>query len=217
MRQCVLDTETTGISVAFGHRIIEIGVVELIDRKLTGNTFHVYLNPERNVDEGAVKVHGLTNIFLEDKPKYIDVHKDFLEFIEGSEVIDHNASFDVGFIEQEWSYLGFEKKVKELCKVTDTLVLARRKYPGQKNNLDILCKRLGVDLSKRVAHGALLDAELLSSVYLLMTSSQKEIPLQSESFVSCQGEVGKIFEFKVDEKDLKEHFRLEKLIQSGAV
>jgi DNA polymerase-3 subunit epsilon len=157
-------------------------------------------------------VHGITDEFLEDKPKYIDVHKDFVEFIRGSEVIAHNASFDIGFIEQEWAYLGFDKKVADLCQVTDTLALARKKYPGQKNNLDILCKRLGVDLSKRVAHGALLDAELLSSVYLLMTSSQKEIHLQSKSAAIYQGDVNKIFEFKIDEEDLKEHFRLEKLM-----
>ena len=212
-RQCVLDTETTGIAVASGHRVIEIGVVEIIDRKITGNTFHVYLNPERIVDDGAIRVHGLTNEFLANKPKYIDVHKDFLAFIKDSELIAHNASFDVGFIEQEWSYLGFEQKVNDFCKVTDTLMLARKKYPGQKNSLDVLCKRLGVDLSKRVSHGALLDAELLSSVYLLMTSSQKEIKLQAELLHNGSLDtVQRVFPFEATKKDLEEHCKIEKLI-----
>ena len=177
VRQCVLDTETTGLSVAQGHRVIEIGVVEIIDRVVTGNNYHVYLNPERPIDAAATKVHGITDNFLLDKPKFIEVNKEFQEFISDSELLIHNASFDVGFIEQEWIYLGLEQKVKDVCIVIDTLSLARKKFPGQKNSLDILCKRLGVDLSRRQDHGALLDSQLLAAVYLLMTSSQVKLGL----------------------------------------
>ena len=177
MNEIVLDTETTGISVAKGHRIIEIGVVEIIDREITGNNYHVYINPEREVELGAFKVHGISNEILQDKPKFIDINQEFLEYIDGSELLIHNAPFDVGFIEQEWHYLGLDAKVLDFCKVTDSLVLARKIFPGQKNNLDSLCKRLGVDLSKRHSHGALLDSELLASVYLLMTRSQNTFDL----------------------------------------
>lgn len=170
MRQIVLDTETTGIGV--GHRIIEIGCVELIDRRLTGNHFHCYLNPERDVDPGAFRVHGLSRNFLQDKPLFAAVARDLLAFVEGSEVIIHNAPFDTGFLEAELTRINWPRAFRTHCSVLDTLVLAKEKYPGQRNNLDALCKRLAIDNSKRALHGALLDAEILAAVYLAMTGGQ---------------------------------------------
>ena len=172
MRQVVLDTETTGIDPKQGHRIIEIGCVEMVGRKLTNRHFHVYINPEREVEEEAFNVHGISNEFLADKPKFADVAKEFLEFIEGAELIIHNAPFDVGFIDHEFSMLGGFPNVADVCKVFDSLVYARRKHPGQKNNLDALCRRYGIDNSHRELHGALLDSEILADVYLLMTGGQ---------------------------------------------
>ncbi|WED44208.1 DNA polymerase III subunit epsilon [Legionella cardiaca] len=172
MRQVVLDTETTGIGHELGHRIIEIGCVELFDRKLTGNHFHVYINPERAVDEGAFRVHGISNEFLQDKPLYKDIVKDFVEFIQGSELIIHNAAFDVGFLDAEFKRLNWPAVINDYCSVCDTLMLAREKHPGQRNSLDALCKRYEIDNSNRTLHGALLDAEILASVYLAMTGGQ---------------------------------------------
>ncbi len=173
MRQIVLDTETTGLEPANGHRIIEIGCVELVNRRLTGARYHQYLNPERAIDEGAVEVHGLTSDFLSDKPLFEDVVDDFLAFVDGAELVIHNASFDVGFINHEIKRLkrGL-KPVDSRCGILDTLKLAREKHPGQKNNLDALCKRYEVDNSQRDLHGALLDAEILADVYLAMTGGQ---------------------------------------------
>ncbi len=169
-RQIVLDTETTGLNPEQGHRIIEIGCVELIDRRLTGQHFHIYLNPERRIDDGAIEVHGITNEFLEDKPHFADVVADFISFVQDAELVIHNAPFDVGFINHEFSLL---KKnlatVETYCSVFDTLTFARKKHPGQRNSLDALCKRYGIDNSHRDLHGALLDAEILADVYLLMT------------------------------------------------
>lgn len=190
MRQCVLDTETTGLSPSDGHRIIEIGVVELVDRQLTGRDFHVYINPERDIDESAIKVHGITDEFLSDKPIFSEINQAFLEFIEGSELLIHNAPFDVGFIEYEWQCMGLERTMPQVADVTDTLLMARKQFPGQKNNLDALCKRLGIDLNKRSLHGALLDAELLAQVYLLMTSSQTELFASSEASASAAKAIG---------------------------
>lgn len=181
MRQIVLDTETTGLSPEDGHRIIEIGCVELLNRKLTGNRFHIYLNPERAIDQGAVDVHGLDNKFLADKPLFSHIAEDFIRFVEGAELVIHNASFDVGFINAELKRLGSAPgNLAECCSVLDTLALARKKHPGQRNSLDALCKRYGVSNSHRELHGALLDAEILAQVYLAMTGGQSDLLLEPE-------------------------------------
>ncbi|MCP5246004.1 MAG: DNA polymerase III subunit epsilon [Burkholderiales bacterium] len=175
MRQIVLDTETTGLEYKLGHRIVEIAAVEICNRQLTGNHFHHYLNPERESDEGALQVHGLTRAFLEDKPKFREIYKDFLDFIHDAELIIHNAPFDVGFLNHE---LGLEKlsTVNAYClQITDTLKLAKELHPGKRNNLDALCERYKIDNSKRTLHGALLDAELLAEVYLSMTRGQETL------------------------------------------
>lgn len=180
-RQVVLDTETTGISTAEDHRIIEIGCVELINRRLTGETFHQYINPQREIDAGAIEVHGITTEFLADKPLFADVAEDFLAFVDGAELIIHNAPFDVGFLNHELAKLkGEKRRVDTLCSVLDTLKMARDKHPGQKNNLDALCKRYEVDNSNRELHGALLDAEILADVYLAMTGGQVSMTLAAE-------------------------------------
>jgi DNA polymerase-3 subunit epsilon len=175
LRQIVLDTETTGIGHEQGHRIIEIGCIELYDRRLTGKHFHCYLNPERAVDDGAFKVHGLSNAFLADKPLFKDIKQSFIDFIRDAEVIIHNATFDVGFINAELARLRPLSKMEDFCSILDSLDVARRKHPGQRNSLDALCKRYQVDATDRVFHGALLDAQLLADVYLAMTSGQKKI------------------------------------------
>lgn len=178
MRQCarqvVLDTETTGLDPALGHRVIEIGALEVVNRRMTGATFHVYLNPDRAIDAGAVAVHGITNEFLEDKPRFTDVMGEFLDFVRGAELVIHNAPFDVGFLNAELKRLD-EKSVSHYCDVLDTLKLAKEMHPGQKNNLDALCKRYQVDNSGRNFHGALLDAQLLAEVYLAMTRGQETL------------------------------------------
>ena len=173
MRQVVLDTETTGLEVSQGHRVIEIGCVEVIDRRATERHYHQYINPERQIDEGAMEVHGISNEFLADKPVFKVIADDFLEFIDGSELIIHNAPFDVGFIDAELSRFARDLPlVKERCAVLDTLKLARQLYPGQKNSLDVLCKRYDIDNSSRELHGALLDARILADVYLAMTGGR---------------------------------------------
>ena len=177
MRQIILDTETTGLETSDGHRIIEIGCVELIDRRLNGNHFHQYLNPERDIEDGALEVHGISREFLQDKPVFSDIVGDFLEFIEGSELIIHNAPFDIGFLNYEMSLLGRTDLVGDHAGVMDTLELARDLHPGQRNSLDALCKRYEVDNSSRTLHGALLDAEILADVYLLMTGGQSDLGL----------------------------------------
>ncbi|MGD2073754.1 MAG: DNA polymerase III subunit epsilon [Gammaproteobacteria bacterium] len=177
MRQIVLDTETTGLEPQGGHRIIEIGCVELMNRRLTGNIFHQYLQPDREIDAGAIEVHGITNEFLADKPRFHDVIEDFVSYIRGAQLIIHNAPFDVGFINHEMSLCAYGHQVSELCQVLDTLVLARKLHPGQKNNLDALCKRYEIDNSRRDLHGALLDAEILADVYLAMTGGQVTLSL----------------------------------------
>jgi DNA polymerase III subunit epsilon len=180
-RQVVLDTETTGLSTADDHRIIEIGCVELINRRLTGETFHQYINPGREIDAGAMEVHGITPEFLADKPKFIDVVDDFLRFIEGAELIIHNAAFDVGFLNHELAKIKLEdRRIKDVSTILDTLKLARDKHPGQKNSLDALCRRYDIDNSNRELHGALLDSEILADVYLAMTGGQVSLSLASE-------------------------------------
>ena len=178
MRQIVLDTETTGLEPEQGHRIIEIGAVELLDRKLTGRHFQRYLNPERDIEEGALEVHGITREFLDDKPLFADVADDLLEFVEGAELVIHNAPFDLGFLDYEFSLLDREgERFSDRVTVTDTLDLAREMRPGQRNNLDALCKAFEVDNSSRALHGALLDAEILADVYLAMTGGQVALGL----------------------------------------
>lgn len=170
MRQIALDTETTGIGNK--HKIIEIGCIEIIDRVITENNFHIYLNPQRPVDEAAFRVHGISNEFLQDKPLFLNILDDFLEFISDSELIIHNAPFDTGFLNYELQCANSEHKIENICKVFDTLPFAKRKHPGQRNSLDALCKRYEIDNSNRQLHGALLDAELLARVYLQMTGGQ---------------------------------------------
>jgi DNA polymerase-3 subunit epsilon len=182
VRQIVLDTETTGLEVTQGHRIIEIGCVEVLNRRLTGRHFHQYINPEREIDAGAVEVHGITSDFLADKPVFARIADAFLAFVDGAELIIHNAPFDIGFLDAELARLdsaapGLEAR----CRVVDTLLMARHRHPGQRNNLDSLCQRYGVDNSSRELHGALLDAEILADVYLAMTGGQTALQLGEES------------------------------------
>lgn len=178
MRQIVLDTETTGLDPRDGHRIIEIGCVELIERRLTRNNFHFYLQPDRQIDAEAQAVHGISNAFLADKPRFSEIAEHFVQYVEGAELIIHNAPFDVGFLDHElsrWRKGG--AMIADLCTVTDTLAMARRLHPGQRNGLDALCKRHGVDNAHRTLHGALLDAEILADVYLAMTGGQVALEL----------------------------------------
>ncbi len=181
MRQIILDTETTGLDPAIGHRIIEIGCVEMVGRKLTGRHYHQYLNPEREVEAGAMEVHGITNEFLADKPVFAAIAEEFLAFIRGAELIIHNAPFDTAFINREMTLLNtMPFEITSLCRVTDTLVMARERHPGQRNSLDALCKRYEVDNSERELHGALLDAEILADVYLAMTGGQVSLALGAQ-------------------------------------
>ena len=178
MRQIVLDTETTGLEVAQGHRIIEIGCVELVNRKLTGNHYHQYINPHRAIDQGALEVHGITSEFLADKPAFESISAAFMEFVQGAELIIHNAPFDLGFLDSELQRLSPSSgSVVDRCTVIDTLVMARSKHPGQRNSLDALCQRYEVDNSQRDLHGALLDAEILADVYLAITGGQTALQL----------------------------------------
>jgi len=179
MRQVVLDTETTGLEVREGHRLIEIGCVELIDRKPTGRQLHHYINPGRTIDEGAEAVHGITLEFLADKPDFASVKEDIVEFLKDAELIIHNAAFDVGFLDAEFKRARERRRTQDFCTITDSLALARAKYPGQKNSLDALCKRLGIDNSARTLHGALLDAEILAEVYLALTGGQASLGLDA--------------------------------------
>jgi DNA polymerase III subunit epsilon len=201
MRQIVLDTETTGLDPAEGHRIIEIGCVEIVNRRSTDNTFHIYINPEREIDQGAIDIHGITNQFLADKPRFADVARDFLEFVKGAELIIHNAPFDVGFFDHEFKRLDAEGKprtIADFCTVVDTLALARKLHPGQKNDLDSLCKRYSVDNTQRTLHGALLDAEILADVYLAMTGGQTG--LFDEGSAHAKSEAARIEIRRVDAK-----------------
>lgn len=182
MRYVVLDTETTGMPVTDGHRIIEIGCIELDGRTPTGRHYHVYIQPDRTIDEGAIAVHGITDDYLKDKPRFKDVADEFFEFIKGAELVIHNAPFDIGFINNEFALLGQSDRsdITEHCTVLDTLVMARERHPGQRNNLDALCRRYDVDNSGRDLHGALLDAEILAEVYLAMTGGQTHLSLAGD-------------------------------------
>lgn len=192
MRQIVLDTETTGINPLDGHRIIEIGCVEMIDRKLSGNNFHVYINPQREVEQEAINIHGITNDFLVDKPKFVDIAESFIDYIRGAELVIHNAPFDVGFMDHEFKLVGRNLPVtRDICTVLDTLALARKIRPGKKNNLDALCKAYHVDNGHRTFHGALLDSEILADVYLFMTGGQGALGLgHSDESTNHHGETG---------------------------
>lgn len=211
MRQIVLDTETTGINPREGHRIIEIGCVELLNRKLTGNHYHVYINPQRIVEQEAIDVHGITNEFLADKPLFKDVAQDFIQFIRGAQLVIHNAPFDVGFMDHEFAMNGPTAGVKtaDICGVLDTLALAKQMHPGQKNNLDALCRRYGIDNSHRELHGALLDSEILADVYLMMTGGQTNLNLSGQSGAAGEGGAEQI-------RAIKRHGKILKVIKATA-
>ena len=178
MRQVVLDTETTGLEVSLGHRIIEIGCIELINRRITDNHWHFYINPDREIDSGAFDVHGISSEFLQDKHRFSEIADSFLAYIDGAELVIHNAPFDVGFLNSELDLLGNSARpIEDRCSILDTLLMARQKHPGQKNNLDSLCKRYQIDNSHRSVHGALLDARILADVYLIMTGGQTSLGL----------------------------------------
>jgi DNA polymerase III subunit epsilon len=192
MRQIVLDTETTGLSAETGDRIIEIGCVELVSRKLTGNNRHFYLNPERDSHEDALKVHGISNEFLRDKPKFAQVVDELLEYLADAEIIIHNAAFDVAFLDKELELLGRAGVMSFVSRVTDTLAMAKEMYPGKRNSLDALCDRLGVDNSSRTLHGALLDAELLADVYINLTRGQEALLIEDDGASAIGGIVTRV-------------------------
>jgi len=210
MRQIVLDTETTGLEPK-EHKIIEIGCVELVDRRLTGNNFHQYLQPDREIDAGAIEVHGITNEFLADKPRFEDVAQDLIDYLKGGELIIHNAPFDVGFLDAELRRWGQKcgqepLRIDDICLVTDTLVMARKAHPGQRNSLDALCKRYFIDNSHRDLHGALLDSEILSDVYLAMTGGQVSLSLEgTDEPGRSKGAVGGIRRLSSDRSPLLVH------------
>ncbi|MDI3326065.1 DNA polymerase III subunit epsilon [Pontibacterium granulatum] len=202
MRQIVLDTETTGIDPNEGHNIIEIGCVEMEKRRLTGRTYHQYVKPDREVEEEAISVHGITNEYLADKPKFSEVMEEFIEFIRGADLVIHNAAFDVGFIDKELERNGYPERIADICTVTDTLALAREKHPGQKNNLDALCRRYGIDNSHRELHGALLDSEILADVYLMLTGGQTSLVLAHEGEEGGMNQAGVIHRVQGDHWEL---------------
>ena len=191
-RQIVLDTETTGLSAEAGDRIIEIGCVELVGRKLTGNNLHLYVNPERDSHEDALKVHGISNEFLRDKPKFAQIADELVSYLSGAELIIHNAAFDVGFLDMELQRLGRAGVASIAETVTDTLAMAKERYPGKRNSLDALCDRLGVDNSKRTLHGALLDAELLADVYINLTRGQETLLMDLQGDASVNGRIERV-------------------------
>lgn len=188
VRQIILDTETTGIDPEAGHNVIEIGCVEMVRRKLTGSTWHQYIKPDREVEAEAIEVHGITNEFLADKPRFAELAHEFLEFVRGAELIIHNAAFDIGFLNTELARNGITERVDDICTVIDTLMLARKKHPGQRNSLDALCRRYGIDNSHRELHGALLDSEILADVYLVLTGGQTSLQLGQGDSEDGEGE-----------------------------
>lgn len=208
-RIVVLDTETTGMNIEsgphyLGHRIIEIGAVEIVNRKLTGRHFHVYIKPDREIQAEAIKVHGITDEFLLDKPMYREIHQEFIEFIRGAELVAHNAPFDVGFMDHEFAKLSQPfGKTTDICRVTDTLAMAKKIFPGKRNNLDILCDRYGIDNSHRTLHGALLDAEILADVYLLMTGGQTSLQFNAAGQGGADSATGDIKRVAQGRKALK--------------
>ena len=227
LRQIVLDTETTGLEVTQGHRVIEVGCVELLNRRLSGNNFWKYINPERLSDPGAVAVHGIKDDFLADKPKFAEIAQDLWNFLEGAELVIHNSAFDVGFLDAEFERVGIGRKLSEACSIVDTVSMARRMHPGQKANLDALCKRYGIDNSNRSVHGALLDAGLLAEVYLAMTGGQSALSLDSHAtagvasgfrFAELLGVTGRepLPVVEADEAELAAHVERLKVIRKKA-
>ncbi|MGV0953450.1 MAG: DNA polymerase III subunit epsilon [Fluviibacter sp.] len=219
MRQIILDTETTGLDHRQGHRIIEVAGVEVINRRLTHKHFHQYVNPDRDIDEGAQAVHGISREFLADKPRFADISDAFLDFIAGAELVIHNAPFDVGFLNAELALLG-KPPVTQFCdKVTDTLKMARDNYPGKRNSLDALCDRLDIDNSRRNLHGALLDAELLAEVFLVMTRGQDGFAMvfeESEQSIAFNADASRLQQLKImtaSENELLEHQKVLEQIQ----
>lgn len=214
MRQIVLDTETTGLDSMLGHRIIEIAAVELVNRRVTGNHFHRYINPERNSDPGALQVHGLTSEFLQDKPKFRDIVGELLDFLRGGELVIHNAPFDVGFLNAELSLAGLDALEPQVAEITDTLKLAKDLHPGKKNSLDVLCERYHVDNSARTLHGALLDAQLLAEAYLAMTRGQESLAMDLQHAAAWQvvgaatAERISLIVVQASEDELLEHARV---------
>ncbi len=202
MKQIVLDTETTGLEPEQGHRIIEIAGIELVNRRPTGRTFHRYLRPDRDIDGAALEVHGITAEFLADKPGFSEICPELLEFLSGAELVIHNAAFDVSFLDFELKTVGHDRCVADLCKVLDTLLLARRLHPGQRNSLDALCKRYGIDNSKRQLHGALLDARILADIYLAMTGGQAALSLDAHGASEALGLMGSQERRPVDRRGL---------------
>ncbi len=196
MRQIILDTETTGLDPNQGHRIIEVAGVEMVNRRLTGNHFHRYVNPERDIEEGALKVHGITSEFLQDKPKFAQIVADFLEYVRGADLVIHNAAFDIEFLNEELKRLGLASIETVVTGVVDTLRTARELHPGKKNSLDALCERYAIDNAHRTLHGALLDAELLADVYLSMTRGQETLAIEVEerSVAAAAGETVAVIE-----------------------
>jgi DNA polymerase-3 subunit epsilon len=227
MRQVVLDTETTGLDPLQGHRIIEIGCVEIDQRRLTGRHFHYYINPLRDIDIAAQEVHGISSGFLADKPVFALIAKEFLEFVRGAELLIHNATFDIGFLDAELAKLGADfGQMADYCQVTDTLQMARRKHPGQRNSLDALCKRYDVDNAQRELHGALLDAEILADVYLLMSGGQTDLSLgsaeseniaeQEQHLVRVNREGVRLKVILADDQELEAHNQLLARIQKSS-
>jgi len=226
MRQIVLDTETTGLEPKEGHRIIEIGCVEMIDRRLTGNTFHQYINPERKVDEGALAVHGISNEFLQDKPVFTQVVDDFIEFVKDSELVIHNAPFDIGFLNHELGLISrIKKTMQDYCTVLDTLVMAKKLHPGQRNNLDALCRRYGIDNTNRDLHGALLDSEILADVYLAMTGGQVSLSFteggagasqDGDNIVRLSSQRNRLPVLTPNDEELAEHEKILDLVEKNA-
>ena len=224
MRQLVIDTETTGLSYSQGHRIIEIGCVEMVNRRLTDKRFHSYINPNRSIDSGAIEVHGITEEFLQDKPHFADIAEEFYEFIKGADLIAHNATFDIGFIDHEFKLWneGFNSVV-EVCEVIDTLKIARKKHPGQRNSLDALCKRYNITHFNRDLHGALLDAEILAQVYLVMTGGQAALFAEHDGLSANKSQEMKedsvkkdrspLVVIRADQKELKAHDKFLQMLQ----
>lgn len=229
MRQIVLDTETTGLNPRSGDRIIEVGCVEIVNRQLTGNNFHSYINPERDSEEGALAVHGLTTEFLSDKPKFAEVANELCDYVRGAEIIIHNAPFDLAFLDAEFDRLGLPRFVEHVEAITDTLVQAKEMHPGKRNSLDSLCDRYGISNSHRALHGALLDAELLAEVYLAMTRGQNSLTMDlTVAETNTAGSeavevlpVGEIMVLQATEVELTEHEalldRLDKEVKGACV
>ena len=211
-RQIVLDTETTGLNARMGDRVIEIGCLELVNRRPTDNHFHRYLNPERDIDEGAAKIHGLTREFLSDKPRFADIADEFLDYIRGGELIIHNASFDEEFLDRELGMLGLGRLREHCAGIIDSLAMARELHPGRKNNLDALCERYSVDNTRRTQHGALLDASLLSGIYLAMTRGQESLIMEPEEASAVQAAVSfdasRLIVVRATDEERAEHERV---------